>query len=156
MGGRHTSPGILSGIQSHHVLLCRLITAQGYQPRRQVKTSSHSIPQTHSSVRRQGTFPYSREAPGQATCSSTTSTHRGPCEPAEPHRCRTPLSSHQGSSAALYLQGRREGAGTKIAGSFLGSRGGQRTLLRVLWILGSAPSHLPPSLSSPPILCIQV
>ena len=27
---------------------------------------------------------------------------------------------------------------------------GQRTLLRVLWILGSAPSHLPPSLSSPP------
>lgn len=65
-----------------------------------------------------------------------------------------PLSSHQGSSAALYLQGRREGAGTKIAGSFWAAEGA-RTLLRVLWILGSAPFSPPTFLSSPPHLCIQ-
>lgn len=49
-----------------------------------------------------------------------------------PPRCRCPLSSHQGGSAALCAQGRREGAGTQAAGSSLHSRAGLWTLLRIL------------------------
>ena len=53
------------------------------------------------------------------------------------------------------LQGRREGAGTKVSGSLCSSVG-QRTLLRVLWMLGPAPFSPPTFTLLPSPSCVQV
>ena len=126
----------LSGINDHHVQLCRLLTAQEYLAKEANwarKVNSVSILQTHSRPGDEGPLLLKALSSDQVMSSSTTATHRGCYGLAEtPHRCRSPLPSHQGGSAALCLQGRREGTGPTVAGSSPCSRLGQRTLFRVL------------------------
>lgn len=124
MGGT-PNPGILSGVHDHHVLLCRLITAQGY-PAKKVSDMTGSFSLFHM------------QALARPHVSSITSIHRGPCEPAKTPQMQVPSCLPLGRLCRPLLQGRREGAGTKVAGSLCSSVG-QRTLLRVLWMLGSAP-----------------
>lgn len=157
MGDTH-SPETWSRIHDHHAQLCRLLTAQGCPAKASNEENQLNLhfPNTQCLSGDEGPLSNSHEGfefcPGHMF--STTSTHRGPCEPAEPsHRCRSPHFSHQGGYASLHLQGGWEGAETKVVGSSLCSRWCQGTLFRVLWTLGLATSSSPtftllPSLSS--------
>lgn len=144
MGGT-PSQGTLSGLHDHHVQLCRFLTAQGC-PAKEASgrgKPAHSPFPKHTvfTLEMRDIFPVHVKVLARPQVSSTAYPHRGPCGPAAPpHRCRSSLPSHQGGSAALPLQGRREGAGTKVAagwacGPYSGSSGP--------WV--QPLPHLPPS-----------
>ena len=155
MGGT-PNPRILSGVHDHHVLLCWLITSQGY-PAKKVSENQLTLHSTNTQLSEMtGSFSlFHMKALARPHVSSTTSTHRRPCEPADTPQMQVLSCLPLGRLCRPLLQGRREGAGTKVSGSLCSSVG-QRTLLRVLWMLGPAPFSPPTFTLLPSPSCVQV